>query len=320
LRGYVIRRILYALIVVWGTFTVTFFLLYALPSNPVAIKLQEASQGGGNGSIALSPAQIQTVMAQYGFNKPLVVQYVIDLGRMLTGDLGTSIDTGVPVRTSLAQALPQTLELAAAAFVLGLLLGGSLGVLSNLVPFRWLRQVLQSLPPFAAAVPTFWSGLLLLEIFSFRLGWLPPFGNLGFSSLVLPAITLAIPTAAVVAQVLSKSLRDALASPYIETARAKGASRLRVHFRHAFRNGLIPSLTVVGITAGNLMAGSVIVETVFSRTGIGQLTEQAVNGEDQPVVLAVVVISAAVFAVANLIVDLLYPVIDPRIRRAYAVG
>jgi peptide/nickel transport system permease protein len=189
-------------------------------------------------------------------------------------------------------------------------------VLSNLTSFRPLRQLLESLPSIGASIPTFWFGLLLLQLFSFRLGWFPAYGGDGIRAVVLPAVTLALPTAAVMAQVLSKSLRDSLSSPYIETAKAKGASRLRIHFRHAFRNGLLPSLTVIGISTGHIFAGSVVVETVFARDGIGRLTQQSVDLQDVPVVLAVVVISAAAFAIVNLVVDLLYPLVDPRIRRA----
>lgn len=322
MKRYVLRRVLNAIVVVWASFTGSFVLLYILPSDPISLRLHQAEAGRGGGStiVAMSKDQIRALVEEYGLDKPVIVQYFASLGRLLRGDFGASIANGVPVRDSLGSALPQTLELAAFAFVLGLLLGGALGVLSTLVRLRWLAQLLQSLPPLASAVPTFWLGLLLLQLFAFRLGWLPPWGNAGFKSVILPGLTLAVPVGAVTAQVLSKSLRDALASPYIETARAKGASRLRVHFRHAFRNGLIPSLTVVGITAGNLLAGSVVTETVFARDGVGRLTQQAVNAQDIPVVLAVVVISAAVFAIVNLIVDLLYPVIDPRVRRAYSAA
>lgn len=322
--GYVSRRVLYAVIVIWAAFTVTFVLLYMLPSDPVSVMLDRSSAENGTGanrggaSVALTQQAIESIKERYGYDKSLPVQYLTALQRMVTGDLGTSINTGIPVRTSLANALPQTLRLAVLALVLGVALGIGLGFLSTFVSFHWLRQALQSLPPLAAAIPTFWFGLILLQIFSFRLGWFPAYGNASFRSLVLPAVTLALPTAAVMAQVLSKGLRDALGSPYIDTARAKGASRSRVHVRHAFRNGLLPALTVIGLSMGHIVAGSVIVETVFARDGIGRLTEQAVNLQDMPVVLAVVVISAACYAIVNLIVDLLYPLVDPRIRRAGA--
>ncbi|MBM9466701.1 ABC transporter permease [Nakamurella leprariae] len=318
MKRYVARRILSAVVVIWAAFTISFLLLYLLPADPIAIKLDAVEGGGrgGSGSVSMPPEQVAEIMARYGYDRPLIVQYFLALGRMLGGDLGTSITTGIEVRDSLVAALPQTLQLASVALLIGVLVGVLVGVLSNLVAFRWLRQLLQSLPPLAAAIPTFWFGLVLLQVFSFRLGWFPPWGNSGFASVVLPALTLSLPTAAVMAQVLSKSLREVLASPYIETARAKGASRLRVHLRHAFRNAMLPSLTVVGLTVGNLLAGSVVVETVYARDGLGRLTETAVDGQDTPVVLAVVVISAVVFALVNLLVDLLYPVVDPRIRRA----
>lgn len=314
---YVLRRIGYAVIVVWAAFTATFLLLFILPSDPISLALEQGDRAGraGGGSVLLSEAQVDAIKARYGYDKPVPAQYGIALGRMVTGDLGTSISTGVPVRDSFVRALPETVKLASTALVVSVIAGVALAVASNYSRFRWLRQALQSLPPLGAAIPTFWFGLILLQIFSFRYGLFPPFGNGGIDSLVLPAITLALPVSAVFAQVLSKSLRDVLDQPYIATARAKGASHRRVHFRHALRNAVIPALTVVGITAGNLLAGSVVVETVFARSGIGRLTHAAVNSQDTPTMLAIVVLSAAVFAIVNLLVDLAYLVVDPRIRR-----
>ncbi|MEU1168597.1 ABC transporter permease, partial [Streptomyces sp. NPDC005921] len=178
---------------------------------------------------------------------------------------------------------------------------------------RWLRQLLLSLPPLGVSVPTFWVGLLLVEAFSFRLRWFPAFGNDGLRGLVLPALTLALPTGALVAQVLAKSLLTALDQAYVETARAKGAGRWRVHLRHALRNASLPALTVVGLLVGQLIAGSVVVETVFSRDGLGRVTAAAVTAQDIPLVQGVVVFGALIFVATNLVVDLVYPLLDPRI-------
>ncbi len=177
-----------------------------------------------------------------------------------------------------------------------------------------MRTLLLALPPLGVSLPTFWVGLLLIQFFSFRISIFPALGNEGLASLVLPSVTLAVPVSASIAQVLARGLRTALAEPYVETARAKGASRARVHLRHAFRNATIPALTIVGVIVGNLLAGAVVVETVFSRVGIGRLTVTAVNGQDIPLVQGLVLLAAAVFVATNLVVDLLYPVVDPRIR------
>ena len=177
-----------------------------------------------------------------------------------------------------------------------------------------MRQVFSSLPPLGIAVPTFWIGLLLLQLFSFRLRLFPAIGNEGPASIVLPALTLAIPTAAVIAQLLTRSLHQTLGEPYIEQVRAKGASEALVNFGHALRNAAIPTLTMLGILVGNLLAGAVVSETVFSRAGIGRLTVTAVNSRDIPVVQTLVVLAAAIFVVTSLVVDLIYPLVDPRIN------
>jgi peptide/nickel transport system permease protein len=181
-----------------------------------------------------------------------------------------------------------------------------------------------SLPTLGVSLPTFWVGLMLIQVVSFQWELLPALGNEGVRGLVLPAITLALPTGAVIGQILARSLLATLADPYIETATAKGAGRVRIHLRHALPNAAIPALTMVGVLAGNLLAGSVVIETVFSRSGIGRITVAAVSTQDLPVVQGVVVLGALVFVTANLIVDLLYPLLDPRIvvagKRNIVVG
>ncbi len=168
------------------------------------------------------------------------------------------------------------------------------------------------------SVPTFWIGLMLVQLLSFRVHAFPAFGNDGIRGLVLPALTLAVPTGALVAQVLAKSLTTTLAEPYMETAKAKGAGRARIHLRHALRNAALPALTIVGLLVGKLLAGSVVVETVFSRNGLGRVTVSAVTVQDIPLVQGVVVFGALVFVLANLLVDLVYPLLDPRIVLASA--
>jgi len=163
------------------------------------------------------------------------------------------------------------------------------------------------------AVPTFWVGLLLLQLFSFRLHLFPAFGEGGVDHLILPAVTLALPTGAVIAQVLAASLESTRRQPFIDAARAKGVSRLRIQTRHALRLSSIPAFTIAGVIVGNLLAGSVVVETVFSRAGLGRLTQMSVMAQDIPVVQGVVVFGSLVFVLVNLVVDLLYPLIDPRI-------
>ncbi|GAA2326412.1 ABC transporter permease [Streptomyces cuspidosporus] len=308
MRRYVIKRLAQAAGVLWAAHTVSFLVLDYLPGDPVTAM---ASAGMDSGQV--DPQQIAALRHEYGFDKPVLVQYAENLGRAVRGDFGDSVATGRPVASTLADALPQTLQLTGAALLLAVILGGGLAVVATYTSRRWLRQLLLSLPPLGGSVPTFWVGLLLVEAFSFRLHWFPAFGNDGLRGLALPALTLAVPTGAQIAQVLAKSLLTALDQAYVETARAKGAGRWRVHLRHALRNASLPALTVVGLLVGQLIAGSVVVETVFSRDGLGRVTAAAVTAQDIPVVQGVVVFGALIFVTTNLVIDLVYPLLDPRI-------
>lgn len=305
---YVLRRVLQGVFVLWAAYTLSFVILYLLPGDPVEMMLN------ANGdSVGVDPSAVAALRAEHHLDQPLPLQYLYSLADAVRGDFGSSVPTGEPVGTLIREALPATALLAAVAFTLAVLLGGGLAVAATFGRMAWLRTGLLSLPPLGVSIPTFWMGLLLLQLFSFDLGWFPPTGNAGFRSVVLPAVTLAIPTAAVLAQVLAKNLQQVWDQPYIDVARAKGLSRRRIQFRHALRNGAIPVLTIVGITVGSLLAGAVVVETVFSRNGLGRLTETSVAAQDIPVIQGLIVLSAAVFVLVNLIVDLFYPLVDPRI-------
>ncbi len=306
---YLVRRLLQAVAVLWAAYTISFIVLYLLPSDPVSIM----ANGGQGEQNSVDPAQLAKLRAEYGFDKPLIVQYVDQLGRALRGDFGRSVQNGQPVTTTIRQALPQTLQLAGFALVLAIVVGGGLAFLATYTRRRWLGEALLALPPVGVSLPSFWVGLMLVELLSFHWRLLPALGNAGFSSLVLPAVTMALPTAAVIAQLLAKSLKRTLAEPYVETARAKGLRPITVHLRHAMRNAVLPTLTVSGMVVGHIFAGSVVVETVFSRNGVGRITATAVDFQDIPVVQGVVVLGALVFVAINLAVDLLYPLLDPRI-------
>lgn len=312
---YIVLRVLLAAGVLWAAYTVTFAILYIIPGDPVSAML-----AGGLDNGAVSAERLEELREAYGFNDPLPLQYASHLWAAVQGDLGTSVQTGQPVSTAVGQVLLPTVELSAAALVIALVLGGGIALVATYTHSGWLREALLGIPPVAVSLPTFWIGLLLIQWFSFQWGLFPAMGDDGIRSLVLPALTLGLPISALVAQVLAKSLQEAALDPYVTTARAKGISRLQVHLGHVLRNATLPSLTMVGLIAGNLLAGSVIVETVFSRPGLGQLTVQAVTLQDLPVVQGVVLFGAVVFIAANLIVDLLLPLADPRVTvgRSYA--
>ncbi|MBT2248748.1 ABC transporter permease [Arthrobacter sp. BHU FT2] len=307
---YVGRRLLQGAFVLWAAYTVSFLILYLLPGDAVSI------MASGDEQNAVDPALVTRLKSEYGLDRPLHEQYVIALLKALQLDFGVSIKNGAAATQTVAEVLPETIKLAAAGFTLSVLLGSALAMAAAFSGNRWVRQLLASLPPLGIAVPTFWIGLLLLQLFSFRLRLFPALGNDGAQSLMLPALTLAIPTSAVIAQLLIRSLHQTLGEPYIEQIRAKGASDALIHFGHALRNAAIPTLTMLGILVGNLLAGAVVSETVFSRAGIGRLTVTAVNSRDIPVVQTLVVLAAAIFVITSLVVDLIYPLVDPRINTA----
>jgi peptide/nickel transport system permease protein len=291
---YIALRLLQAAGVLWAAYTVSFLVLYALPGDP-------ASLLAGPDATDVSPEQLDAIRAQYGLDRPLIEQYFDQLLHLLRGDLGTSISSGRPVTDIIGEAIAPTAQIAAAGLVLAIVFGGGLAIVSTYTRHRALGQFLLALPPLGVAIPAFWFALLLLQWFSFAIPIFPAMGDSGPASIVLPAITLALPTGATIAQLLSKSLVTTLREPYIDTAWAKGASRARIHFGHALRNAALPALTMAGLLIGQLLAGTVV-------------TASAVGAQDIPVVQGVVVFAAVVFVLANLLVDLIYPLLDPRIQ------
>jgi len=310
---YLTGRIGQAIVVVWAAFTLAFTILYLMPSDPAQIIASGGLQGDA-GSEA-SEQQLAALRAQMGLDQPIIVQYFTRLIDTATGNWGVSYQTGLPVTDMLAVNLPPTFAIAVQGLLIAVVVGMLLGFFATYTRFGPLRQLLYSLPSVGASIPIFWSALLLIQVFSFSLRLLPAFGNDGWSSTILPAIALAIPVSAVIAQVFGKSLRTMMAEPFLDTARAKGASRMRAMALHAVRNALLPVLTMVGMLLGALLSGTVVIETVFGRQGFGRMTVEAVNAQDIPVVMGVVVFSAIVFVIATLAVDLLYPLLDPRIRQ-----
>ncbi|MEV6925137.1 ABC transporter permease [Dactylosporangium sp. NPDC051485] len=308
MRRYMVRRLAQAAGVLWAAYTVSFLVLDFLPGDPVS-----AMAAGGLQTGQVDQAQLAALQHQYGFDQPVLLQYGEYLGRAVRGDFGDSVTTGRPVAATIAAALPQTFQLTGAAILLAVLIGGGLAVVATITRLRWLRQVLLSLSPLAISVPAFWVGLVLVQLLSFRARIFPAFGDNGVRGLVLPAVTLALPAGALIAQVLGKSLLSTLNEAYVETARAKGAGRVRVHLRHALPNAALPALTVVGLLVGQLLANAVVVETVFARNGLGRVIATAVTVQDLPVVQGVVVFGALVFVLVNLFVDLVYPLLDRRI-------
>jgi peptide/nickel transport system permease protein len=303
---YLIGRIGQALAVLAATFTAAFLLLQVLPGDAVMIKFMSPEMG-------LSADQIAEIRASYGADLPIWEQYLKTVANFLTGNFGYSIQAGVPVSQQLATNLPPTLLLASLGFVAAVVLTIALAALSNMVGIGLLRSSLQSLPSLFISVPVFWLGIMLIQIFSFQLGLVSVISPGPVERLILPVATLAIPISAPLAQILMRNIDEVLAQPFVAVARAKGASRNWVLWKHVARNAVLPTLTIAGVLFGELLAGAVVTEAVYGLNGLGGLTYQAVGNHDTAVLQAIVVISALAFVTINLAVDLLYPVLDPRL-------
>jgi peptide/nickel transport system permease protein len=306
---YILARILQATLVLWAAFTVSFILLQALPGDEILIKFE-------NPDLGLSKQQIAEIRVAYGADVPLYMQYLSSLGHVLTGQLGYSIQRGVPVVDAIAANLPSTLRLTFFGFMAAAGLALGVAIFSTLTRFASLRALLRSLPSLFISLPVFWLGIVLIQIFSFQLKLIPVIGAGPWEGIILPIFALAIPISAPLAQVLIRSIDEVETQAYVAVARAKGASRRWVLWRHVFRNAVPPTLTIGGVLFGELLAGAVITETVFGLNGLGRLTEQAVNLQDAAILQAVVLIAALGFVVVNLIVDLILPILDPRLRKA----
>jgi peptide/nickel transport system permease protein len=291
--------------VVLGVSVVVFSIIHLLPGDPVLAILSGANA---------TPEQERELRAQLRLDDPLPVQYVRFLGRAMVGDLGRSIFTGQPVIKEIADQLPSTLELAGTAILIAAIVGLVLGMVAAVRHNTWVDRAAMFVALGGVSMPSFWLGLLLIFVFSLHLGWFPATGQGGLSRLVLPAATIGLNYSAVIARLVRSSLLEVLGNNYIATARAKGLSEWGVTLKHALGNALIPVTTIIGVQLGNLLAGTIVVETVFSRRGMGRLAVTAVLDKDYPLIQGVVLVSALGYVLVNLLVDLSYSVLDPRIR------
>ncbi|WP_426323342.1 ABC transporter permease [Microbacterium sp. E-13] len=304
-----------AVIVLVACFTIVFLIVYAIPGDPAALML-----GGPTGAMTAPPELIARINAEYGFDQPVIIQYLTRLVDTFTGNWGRSFVTGQEVSQLVLEGLAATLPLALVALLLAGVGGLVVGGLAAYTGGRRINGLLELVPPISISLPGFWVGLMLIQLFSFTLPIFPASGNATPASIVLPAITLAIPATGYLAQVFAESLRKALEQPYADVARAKGLPRSAVLFAHGVRNALPATATVFGIIAANLVAASAVIEIVFSRAGLGSAFERAVVSKDLPVVLVITVLVAAMYLVVNVVVDLVYPLIDPRVAPRARAG
>jgi peptide/nickel transport system permease protein len=303
---YALQRLLFTIPVLFGVSVLTFLMLQLIPGDPVAAMF--VGQGGA------SAEQLDAIRDDLGLNDSIPVQYVNYMRNLLQGDLGTSIRTKQPVADMIGNNLPSTIKLTVASMVIALVLGILLGVIAAIRRGSVIDSIVMFIGLAGVSMPSFWLGLLLISLFSIRLNWLPIIGGNDLKGLILPATALGFAAAAVIARMVRSSLLDVLSEQYIVTARAKGLNERGVIVKHALRNATIPVLTVVGLQFGSLLAGAVIIEQVFARQGIGRMLVTALQSRDFPVAQGGVLFVATVYVLMNLLVDLMYGVVDPRIR------
>lgn len=302
--SYFIKRIFQTIPVILGVITLTFILMYIVPGDPVMSMVGER----------YDEATIQKLREELHLDDPIWIQYFRFLGNLLHGDLGRSFVTFNPVLDDLLVRFPFTLTLALSAMIVSIFIGLSVGILSSLKPNSLLDRGTMMFALAGISAPVFWVGLLLILYVSVYLKWLPPTGYGGIEYLILPAITLGTRSAAFLARMTRATMLDVLQQDFIRTARAKGLPEWKVILKHAFPNTLIPVITIIGVDFGSYLSGAVLTESIFGWPGIGRFALDAILKRDFPVIQGTVLFTALMFISANLIVDLLYGVVDPRIR------
>lgn len=301
---FLLRRLLLTIPVLIGVATLVFSLIHLVPGDPVQAMLGESA----------APADVAKLRTQLGFDRPLYQQYVSFARGAVHGDLGKSLRTSEPVTEAILTRMPATLELALAAMGVAILIAIPLGIVAAVRAGTGVDHAATTLALVGISMPTFWLGPLLAIVLSVWLGWLPVSGRGTWANIVLPAITLGAPLAAMLARMTRASVIEELRELYVTAARARGVSEARAVFAHAFRNSLIPVVTVIGLQFGSVLTGAVITETIFAWPGVGRLLVQSISARDYPAVQGCILLIAVTYVSMNLLIDVLYGVLDPRIR------
>ena len=305
MTGYLLRRVFQSAIALWGVLTIVFLILH-LSGDPALLMIPQGA----------TQADLDRLRQDMGLDRPLVTQYLIFLGNAARGDFGRSFLQRQPALSLVLDRVPATLQLALAALLLSIVIGVSAGVLSAWKRNTWWDRLAMVLALIGQATPSFWLGIMLILVFAVWLKWLPPSGYGSLQQLILPAFTLGILSTATISRMTRSSMLEVLGQDYIKVSRAKGLGERTVLFRHAMRNAAIPVVTLVALELGVLLSGAVIVETIFAWPGIGRLAVDSILARDFPVVQAIVFLASAIYITLNLLTDLLYTIIDPRIRLA----
>jgi len=302
------RRLAISLPVLLGVTVLVFLILHLIPGDPAQIMLFGSRP---------TPQQIEQLRAQLGLNQPLPLQYALYIGRLVHGDLGQSFITGRPTVDEIAQRLPDTLELTLAAMLVAVVIGMPIGIVGGVRPGSWADRLGSGFAVLGVAVPYFWFALVLILLFAVDLRVLPSLGEGSWSAIILPAVSLGWGLSAIIARLLRNNLVEIYQQPYMQVARAKGLSERMMLYGHALKNALIPVVTILGLQFGNVLSGAVVVEVIFGRPGIGSYLVQAIQAKDIPVVQSVVLFIAVIYILINLVVDLAYGILDPRIRLSW---
>ncbi len=299
------QRLALAVPTILLTSVVVFLMLHFIPGDPASIYVGENQA---------TPERLADIRKQMGLDRPLYVQYVDYVWNAVQGDFGRSLQSNQPVATEIRDRIPNTFKLAFTAMLIAVVAGVVLGVFAALKHNSWFDTLSMSIALLGVSMPIFWLALLLIIFFSVRLQWLPATSQPGLKGLILPALSLAMLSAATLARLVRSSMLEVLSQEYLTTARAKGLHTRAVILRHALRNALIPIITVMGLQFGSLLSGAVITETIFARPGLGKLVVDSIQNKDFPMVQGTILVLATVYIVMNLLVDASYALIDPRIR------
>jgi peptide/nickel transport system permease protein len=305
--NYALRRVLQAIVVILLAYVFTFVVISVLPGDPVTNTLRNPQNG-------FTEEEITRIVSYYGLDRPVYVQLWQALSRFVTGDLGVSLRSGLPVSRMIADVVPSTVVLASSALAVALVLAFAIGFGTRYLPRRYGQGLLRAFPSLFLSVPNFVIGLLLINVFAFQLGLFRVINAEGGAATFFAAIALGIPVSARVAAVLVANLDHEARQEYAYLARSRGLGQSRLFLRHLLKPSSLPVVTVIALTVGELLGGAVITEAIFGRTGIGSLVQRSVMTQDLPVLQAVVTLAAIVFVVVNLVADLVYPLLDPRVR------
>jgi peptide/nickel transport system permease protein len=302
--SYLIKRLFSTIPVLFGISLLLFFMLRMLPGDPAQVLAGQMA----------TPEEIENIRQQLGLDRPIYEQYAAYLGRLVRFDLGRSARTQNPVTQEIWARLPNTLLLAVVAITLACLFGIPAGIISAVRPYSWIDYLVTTSALFGMSMPVFWLGLMLVVLFSVILKWLPAGGTGGWQNVILPSITLAAFVVAFIARMTRSTMIETLSQDFTTTARSKGLQERVVVIKHAFKNAMIPIITVVGLQFGLLLGGAVLTETVFAWPGVGRLIVDSILARDYPVIQGAILIFGLLYIMVNLVVDLIYALVDPRIR------